>query len=126
MNHLQVQQELAECLKITASTVKAYFGRLSGDEPNSLCKFLGIEEEELKALLRLCKIYTGERDNFSKNNFELLVRRCNGDWTTFKLKGQHERFIKLGNGNDVVLPKSMYKQTVVLIAIILLWMNMSA
>ena len=29
-------------------------------------------EEDLKVILRLCKIYTGARDNVSKKNFEAL------------------------------------------------------
>ena len=66
MNFLQAQSELSESIKAAAS----HFWRLSGDEPNSLCHFLGMEEEELKGVLCLCKVYNGEKDNISnpKNN----------------------------------------------------------
>jgi hypothetical protein len=56
MNFMEAQQELAEFMKATASTVKACFWRLSGDGPNSLSRFLGIDEADLMLVLRLCKI----------------------------------------------------------------------
>jgi hypothetical protein len=110
MNYLDAQKKLAETIAAAGSKVNPYFWRLSGDAPNSLCRFLGIEEEELKLVLRLCKIYTGEKDNFSKNNFELLMSQCGCDWTTFRLYQRVERFIKIGDGSvgEVVLPKNMY------------------
>jgi hypothetical protein len=83
--------------------------RLTGDEPNSLCWFLGIAEEELKVVLRLSKIYTGDQDNFSKNKFELLVTQCETDWTIYRIQGKPERFIRLGSADsDIVLPKDHY------------------
>jgi hypothetical protein len=109
MNFLEAQQDLANTMKTMASSTKAFFWRLSGDEPNSLCRYLGMDEEELKIVLRLCKIYTGEKDNFSKNNFELLVSKSESDWTTYRLFGKAERFIRLGHDtSDVVLPKDQY------------------
>jgi hypothetical protein len=109
MNFLDAQKEFAESIKMAGSKVKSYFWRLSGDEPNSLCRFLGMEEKELKSILRLCKIYTGEKDNFSKNNFELLMSQCGLDYTTYRLLSKHERFILIGNVSDeLVLPKDMY------------------
>jgi hypothetical protein len=73
MNYLEAQQELAETIKNAAMKVNPYFWQLSGDKPNSLCRFLGIGEEELKKSLRLCKIYNGPKDQFSKNNFEMTT-----------------------------------------------------
>jgi hypothetical protein len=70
MIYLQAQHEFADSIKLVGSKVKSYFWRLSGEEPNSLSRFLGIEEKELKSILRLCKIYPGDKDSFSKNNFE--------------------------------------------------------
>ena len=63
-------EELATTINSVASNLNCYFWRLSGDAPNSVCKFLGVEEAQLKVVLRLCKIYTGKKDNFSKKNFE--------------------------------------------------------
>jgi hypothetical protein len=108
MNYMEAQQHLAEFVTATALTVKAYFWRLTGDGPNSLSRFLGIDEEELNAILRLCKIYTGEKDKFSKNNCELLVTQCETDWTTYRIQGKATMFIRLGQGSEVVLPKDMY------------------
>jgi hypothetical protein len=110
MNHLQALKELAESIKASASKVNHYFWRLSGEEPNSFCKFLGMDEGELKAVLRLCKIYNGEKDNFSKNNFELLMSQSNCDWTKYRLNAKVERFIKIGNGGEVTIPKDMYDE----------------
>jgi hypothetical protein len=74
-----------------------------------------MEEEELKNVLRLCKIYVGDKDNFSKNNCEILVLQCETDWTTYRLNGKAERFIRLGQGGtDVVLPKDQYDSSGVL------------
>jgi hypothetical protein len=110
MSHMAAQQHVASFIKSTSAAVKPYFWRLSGDAPNSLCRFLGVDEEELKSVLRLCKVYKGEKDNFSKNNFELLVLQCETDWTTYRLNGKAERFIRLGHGDssEVVLPKDQY------------------
>jgi hypothetical protein len=96
MNHLEAQDELAESMRSAATKVKAYFWKLSGNDANSLCRFLGMEEEKLLVVLRLCKVYIGEKDNFSKNNFESLMSKCCCDWTTFKYKGRQERYIKIG------------------------------
>jgi hypothetical protein len=108
MNFLEAQRDLAESIVSAGSKLEAYFWRLSGDEPNSLCRFLCMEEEELKVVLRLCKIYTGEKDNFSKNNFDFLLSQCGCERTTFRLEGKLERFIMIGHGGDVVIPKDMY------------------
>jgi hypothetical protein len=58
---MEVQRDLASFIKKRSTLVKASFWRLSGDETNSLCRFLGITEEELKVILRLSKIYTGDQ-----------------------------------------------------------------
>lgn len=108
MNFLEAQQELAESIKSASSKVETYFWRLSGDAPNSLCKFLGMGEEELKVILRLCRIYTGEKDNFSKNNFEMTMSQSLCDWTTFRLNGKLERYIRIGVGGEITIPKDMY------------------
>jgi hypothetical protein len=109
MNYLEAQQELAESIMNAASKVEAYFWLLSGDEPNSLCRFLGIGEEELKKSLRLCKIYNGEKkDQFSKNNFEVTMAKAGCDWTTCRLNGTVQRFIKIGKEGHAVVPKDMY------------------
>jgi hypothetical protein len=106
VNYMEAQQELAEFIKVMASSVKSYFWRLSGDGPNSLNRFLGIDEEDLKTILRLCKIYVGDKDKFSKNNFELLVTQCETDWwTTYRLQGKAVFFIRMGQGGEMVLPK---------------------
>ena len=82
----------------------------SGDEPDSLFRFLGTEEEELKDVLRLCKVYNGEKDNISKNNFELLMGCYGTHWTHYHFPGagKAERFIKIGIGTDIMLPKDQY------------------
>jgi hypothetical protein len=109
MNYLDAQNELSEAIKMVSSKVKSYFWRLSGDAPNSLCRFLGMEEKELKSVLRLCKILNGEKDNFSKNQFELLMSQCGCDYTTYRLQAKVERFILIGNGEgELVLPKDQY------------------
>jgi hypothetical protein len=105
------QEQLALQMKTVSSKVSHYFWRLSGDEPNSLCRLLGMEEEELKVVLRLCKVYIGDTDNFSKNNFEQVMALCECDFTTYRLKNSVERFILVGKKvGDVVLPKEMYDE----------------
>jgi hypothetical protein len=92
-----------------SNKVDCYFWRLTGKEPNSLCIFLGIEEETLKSLLRACKVYIGDNDHVSKKNFELLMDQSGLDWTVFQRKGMGgDRFIKFGKKGDLILPKSMY------------------
>ena len=111
MNLHEAQQELAEFIKNTASKVKAYYWRLSGDAPNSLCKFLGLSEGELKVILRLCKIYnSANNDSFSKNNFDLLMLKCSPhlDWVSYKVNMKTERFIKIGSGGEGLRPKDFY------------------
>jgi hypothetical protein len=110
MNYRVAQQELAASIMSVSAKVNFYFWRLSGDEPNSLCKLLGMEEEKLKSVLRVCKIYIGDLDNFSKNNFESVMGICKCDHTTYRPQGKVERFILVGMQGEVVLPKDMYDQ----------------
>jgi hypothetical protein len=42
--HAKAQDDLAATIKEAASKTLPYYWRLSGNEPNSLCQFLGIEE----------------------------------------------------------------------------------
>ena len=94
-------EELATTINSVASNLNCYFWRLSGDAPNSVCKFLGVEEAQLKVVIRLCKIYTGKKDNFSKKNFEnFMLVLSPRDWTTFRFNGKVEYFIKIGGGVD--------------------------
>jgi hypothetical protein len=110
MNFRVAQEQFGIQLKTVSSKVNFYFWRLSGDEPNSLCRLLGMEEEELKVVLCLCKVYTGDTDNFSKNNFEVLMGLCECDFTTYRINNKVERFIRVGKEGKVVLPKDMYDE----------------
>jgi hypothetical protein len=77
MDFHQAQEDFAKLIKSVADQVQSYYWRLSGDAPNSFCQFLSLEEEELKAILRLCKVYNVEsNDSFSKNNFDTLMLLC--------------------------------------------------
>jgi hypothetical protein len=109
MNFLQAQENLAESIIKAGRGVSPYFWRLSGDAANSLNRILGVAEEDLKVILRLCNIYTGENDNFSKKNFDLLITKSGCDWTTYRLNGKVERFLKIGDkGDRAALPKEMF------------------
>jgi hypothetical protein len=113
MDFYEAQQQFAEFIKSAVNKVNAYYWRLSGDAPNSFCKFLCLEEEELKRILRLCKVYHAEfNDNFARTNFEMLMMMCkpNVDWVTYKppLSGKPERFIKIGRGGEGLRPKEFY------------------
>ena len=110
MNFLEAQKELADTIKSASHRVKSYFWQLSGDGPNSLCIILGMELDELKIVLRLCKVYSGQNDNFLKNNFELLMSLCECDWTKCRLNGKVERFIRIGTEGVVVVPRDMFDQ----------------
>jgi len=107
---MEAQQTLATSIKSVASNVNSYFWRLSGDEPNSLCKLLSIQEEELKVILRLCEIYRGKNDNFNKNKFEEFVNMLSsGGWTKVKIKKSNEHFILIrDHGTASELPKMLY------------------
>jgi hypothetical protein len=79
--------------------------------PNSLCKFLGVEEEELKTNLRLCKDNNVDsNDNFSRNNFEMLMMVCKPhvDWVPYCHNLKPERFIRIGHGGEGFRPKDFY------------------
>ena len=114
MNFLEAQKELAEIIKSASAKVNAYYWRLSGDHPNSLCKFLGLEEEELKVILRLCNIYkANSNDAVSKNNFEsLMTMRERGptfDWGKYNVGSKNEQFVKIGQGGgESFRPKNFY------------------
>ena len=104
MNFLEAQKDLATSITSAARNMNSYFWRLSGDEPNSLCKFLCMPEEDLKVILRLCKIYTGARDNVSKKNFEALMTLLDNDFTRYQMKSKLELFIKIGKCGKVDTP----------------------
>jgi hypothetical protein len=109
MNFLQAQENLAESIIKAGRGVSPYFWRLSGDAANSLNRILGVAEEDLKVILRLCNIYTGENDNFSKKNFDLLITKSGCDWTTYRLNGKVGRFLKIGDkGGRAALPKEIF------------------
>ena len=108
MNHQHALRELAETIKSASDGVNAYYWQISGDEPNSLCRFLGMSEEELKTIFRVCKIYDGKKDNFSKNNFERLVSQSDCQFSTTRLKGKVERFIKIGKEGEFKIPQDMF------------------
>jgi len=82
MNYVKV---FADAMKEAGTNINAYFWRLSGDEPNSLGTFLGLDENQLKIVLRVCKVYTGDSDNVSKKNFEMLMSQTGFDHTTYRL-----------------------------------------
>jgi hypothetical protein len=111
MNFLHAQEKLAESIIKAGRGVSPYFWRLSGDAANSLNRILDVPEEDLKVALRLCKIYTGENDNFSKKNFDSLITKSGCDWTTYRLNNKVERFLKVGDkgGKAAFLPKDMYR-----------------
>lgn len=61
-------------------------------------------------MLRLCRIYIGKNDNVSKNNFELLMSRCDADYSNYRVNsGKPEYFVALGNlAGELTIPKLMY------------------
>jgi hypothetical protein len=107
-NFLEAQEKLADTIVSASSQlVGGYFWRLSGDEPNSLCRFLGMEEDELKVILRLCKIYIGEKDNLSKKNLDSFVTRAKCEHTTYRIKKQLVWFIMIGNNAKLLHARSL-------------------
>ena len=107
---MEAQKNLATSIKSVAGNVNSYFWRLSGDEPNSLCKLLSIQEEELTVILQLCQIYRGQNNNFNKTKFEefmLMLAPCR--WTKVRIKKSNEHFILIGDhGTECDLPKMLY------------------
>jgi hypothetical protein len=108
MNYQQAQQDLADLIVAVDRKVLVYFWHLTGNHPNSLCRLLGISWEELQLLLCSCCVFYGDKNNVSKDNFELLMTRCATDWTTFRPEGKLERFIRIGHSGDILLPKDVY------------------
>jgi hypothetical protein len=100
MDFYQAHQQFAEFIKCASNKVNAYYWRLSGEGPNSLCKFLGEEEEELKTILQLCKVYNVDsNNNFSRNNLEMLMMmmcKPHVDWVPYCHNLKTERFIRIG------------------------------
>jgi hypothetical protein len=84
MTFVMAQEQLALTIKAAGRNVYPYFWRLSGDEPNSLCRFLSLDEEGMKGVLRQCRIYSGVNDNFKKKEFENFMSKYSiGEWTTY-------------------------------------------
>ena len=110
MHYTEAQKTLATSIKSVAGNVNSYFWRLSGDEPNSLCKLLSIQEEELTVILQLCQIYRGQNNNFNKTKFEefmLMLAPCR--WTKVRIKKSNEHFILIGDhGTECDLPRMLY------------------
>lgn len=110
MEKVQAQKLLAESIVGAGRRMNLSFWRLSGDAANSLCKFLSMDEQDLKMILRMCEIYIGEKDNFKKRNFELLMTLSGCDYTSYQMSGKKEWFILAGDGfGKVVLPSAMYE-----------------
>jgi hypothetical protein len=109
MDYAQAQQYLANAIQVASTKVNRYYWRVSGNEANSLCRILLLGEEELKVLLRHCRIYQGANDNFSKNHFELLMLACKCEYTLYFIKKTREWFIEIGgHGEKAIVPKLIY------------------
>lgn len=112
MNLHEAQQEFVSFHQSVGNNVNAYLlWRLSGDAPNSLCKVLGLKEEELKIILRFLRVYKADNnDSFSKNNFAILMLMCTPDldWVQYRLNLKPERLIKIGRGGEGLRPTVFY------------------
>jgi hypothetical protein len=113
MHYATHQKNLVAAIKTVAANVAAYYWKLSGDEPNSLCKLLSLEEEDLKIVLRNCEIYYGQDDFFNKNIFDEFIQYLSPHgWILVKIRGKREYFIYLGDVGkpECPLPKALYNR----------------
>jgi hypothetical protein len=104
MHFLQAQNCLAAIINDFGASTQQYFWRLSGEKPNSLCKFLGRNEEDVKAVLRMCFIYRGPLDKINRKNFENLMSICGCQSTKYNM----EYDIAIGEGVGRISRKNYY------------------
>lgn len=109
MDFYEALKGVAELLKqVSSQTAEAYYWLITGDEPNSLCRLLGITEEEMNTVFVACRIFAPDTSKFSANYFQMLTSLAEVDSTVYKINKVSHRFILIGQGKDYVLPRDAY------------------
>jgi hypothetical protein len=109
MDFVSARRELSMVIRSLAVGMNRCFWKLSGDDPNSLCRFLCIEEDQLRQVLRLCGVFTDTaktKDRLSKNNFDLLMAEISSGGNTHNTF-KKMNYIEIGDAGEAILPKDV-------------------
>jgi hypothetical protein len=115
------RENLARILNEISPRVTSYCWKLGGDDHDSLSRFMGVDEDDMVKVLRLCEIYGSSDTNVRMGKFEafayFLDRAC-CEWTTYRAAGTRKAipFIRIGSrerndedGDDAITkPKDQY------------------
>jgi len=82
MSHVEACELLADLVKKLGSTTVCYWWKLLGDDPNSLSRLLDISWEEMRLILRKCRILHGPADSLRFSEFEELTNKIGCHYTT--------------------------------------------
>lgn len=101
------QEKFAKTLTQESEKVASCFWKLSGDDPNSLSRFLGLTWSELREILVLCAVCKHSTWFMDRNNLATLFRdRCGFKCTLCKHQElKAEWFVKVGKGKEVTTPQ---------------------
>jgi len=72
MTHVEAQQALADLITKLGSTTVCYWWKLLGNKPNSLSRLLDVSDEEMRLILRKCRILYRSADSLCTSEFENL------------------------------------------------------
>ena len=112
VSHVVVQEKLGMLINRIAATTTTYWWKLLGDEPNSLCHLLDISADDMRLILRKCRVLYGPHDSFRTSSFEEMMSRVKLDYTQCRPHGKPEHFVKIGtlskSTEAMSVPKEMY------------------
>jgi len=111
LNEVTAQEDLAVLINRLSVAAVSHWWKLIGDEPNCLCRFLDMPWEDLRSILRKCRVLYGENDSFRTIKFEELMGRIGCEWSLYRPSHKIDQFLRLGDQNTpdaVHVPKDMY------------------
>ena len=112
MTHVEAQQAFADLIKKLGLTTVCYWWKLLGDDANSLSQFIDVSDEEMRLILRKCRILYGPADSLRTSEFEKLMTKIGCHYTTYRPSKRPEYFLKIGDRIDDVdaleKPKAAY------------------
>jgi len=112
VGHVEVQEKLGSLINRLASTSVSCWWKLQGDDPNSISQLLDTKGEDMRLVLRKCRVLYGPKDSFRTSEFEDMAKRIGFDWNIYRPHGKPIYFLQVGDqkqSNDAInKPKEMY------------------
>eukprot|EP00978_Attheya_sp_CCMP212_P022473 scaffold67100_cov51-Attheya_sp.AAC.1 len=87
LSSVEAQQKLADVINILGTKVMPYCWKLTGNDPDSLCNLLNVDDLTMESIIRLCGLFRTMSANVYTPKFEefaMKLNRPNVDWGMFR------------------------------------------